>query len=335
MTPTQQAKVEGSIRALYQRAKIKKAPKIVWCQNPQDMIERSIREYRDSTVMRYFINTLWYANRDTSKKKKPPLTERQLVELEKTQKFQRAALVVERAAYLAGIEALAVAGVEKHRKELNILGIELSAQAKGTLRRSERTAIQRMPGMEMPRHATNSRMVDQCHTRLTPRVAYVTPGPVVGPFTDQQDRLHCETGPAVEYADGWKLWSLQGVAVDSVVVEHPEQLTPAIIRRERNMERRRIMMERFGLKNYLTADSGEIVCSDIDLSGRPRHLWRSRNGRSNEPMVAVEVVNSSPEPDGTFKSYVLRVPPGVQTPQEAVAWTFNMSASAYRVAIET
>ena len=49
----------------------------------------------------------------------------------------------------------------------------------------------------------------------------------------------------------------------------------------------------------------------------------------------VEVINSSPEPDGEFKHYWLRVPPNITKAREAVAWTFGMSAAKYQPAIET
>ena len=43
----------------------------------------------------------------------------------------------------------------------------------------------------------------------------------------------------------------------------------------------------------------------------------------------VEVINSTPEPDGSRKTYWLRVPPTTQTAREGVAWTFGMGASEY------
>ena len=44
----------------------------------------------------------------------------------------------------------------------------------------------------------------------------------------------------------------------------------------------------------------------------------------------VEVRNSTPEPDGSRKTYFLRVPPTVRTAREAVAWTFGLGAVEYR-----
>ena len=49
----------------------------------------------------------------------------------------------------------------------------------------------------------------------------------------------------------------------------------------------------------------------------------------------VEVVNSTPEPDGTWKTYFLRVPPTTTTATAAVAWTFGMAEAAYQPSRET
>jgi len=49
----------------------------------------------------------------------------------------------------------------------------------------------------------------------------------------------------------------------------------------------------------------------------------------------VEVRNSTPEPDGSRRTYFLRVPPTMRTAREAVAWTFGLGAVDYRPAVET
>jgi len=55
--------------------------------------------------------------------------------------------------------------------------------------------------------------------------------------------------------------------------------------------------------------------------------WGDRN--------AVKVINSSPEPDGSFKTYILRVPPDIKTPREAIAWSFGMRAHEYQPKVMT
>lgn len=49
----------------------------------------------------------------------------------------------------------------------------------------------------------------------------------------------------------------------------------------------------------------------------------------------VEVVNCTSEPDGTHRTYWLRVPPRTRTARRGVAWTFGMAAAGYAPVLET
>ena len=49
----------------------------------------------------------------------------------------------------------------------------------------------------------------------------------------------------------------------------------------------------------------------------------------------VEVLNSTAEPDGSWKTYWLRVPPTMRTPREAIAWTFGMTKEEYAPAMQS
>jgi hypothetical protein len=63
-------------------------------------------------------------------------------------------------------------------------------------------------------------------------------------------------------------------------------------------------------------------------------LYR-RDIPGDEPIVILEVINSTAEPDGSWKRYWLRVPPQMQTAHEASAWTIDMLAKDYAPTIET
>ena len=157
---------------------------------------------------------------------------------------------------------------------------------------------------------------------------------------DDRARLHSATGPALAFADGTRLWAWHGVRVPEDIIERPEAITVERIDAERNAEVRRAMIERFGEERFVRADGGEVVSSDE--TGR---LWRRRTSRpsrpwvqgpqQDEPVVMVEVRNATPEPDGTRRTYFLRVPPTMQTAREAVAWTFGMTADDWRPAAES
>jgi len=54
-----------------------------------------------------------------------------------------------------------------------------------------------------------------------------------------------------------------------------------------------------------------------------------------EPSAFVKVFNSTPEIDGSTKTYFLAVPPNMKTVKEAVAWTFYASEEEYQPQYET
>jgi hypothetical protein len=145
----------------------------------------------------------------------------------------------------------------------------------------------------------------------------------------EDDRLHCDHGPAVHWPTGERYWYWRGLQVEQRLIESPETLTPAEIWAERNIEIRRVMMDRYGYDRLLKGSKAQLL--DESEFGR---LWVMQID-DDEDLVVVEVVNSTAEPDGSFKDYFLRVPLTVRTAREAVAWTFDVPAADYEVAVET
>ena len=117
--------------------------------------------------------------------------------------------------------------------------------------------------------------------------------------------------------------------MDSYVVRSPHLITVKHIETETNAEMRRVMMERFGEARYLQ-ESGAIEVHRDDFGT----LYR-KDIPGDEPLVMVKVVNSTPEPDGHFKDYFLRVPPNMERARQAVAWTFNKEEMEYAPEVET
>lgn len=150
---------------------------------------------------------------------------------------------------------------------------------------------------------------------------------------DEQGRLHADEGPALAYADGTEAWAIHGVVVPKYVVSAPDRIDIGAIDAERNAEVRRILVERFGAERLVREGGAELVHEDA--TGR---LWRRPLPEATwpeQPVVMVEVVNSTPEPDGSRKTYFLRVPPDTRTARAAVAWTFGMSEAEYQPVRET
>ena len=140
---------------------------------------------------------------------------------------------------------------------------------------------------------------------------------------DDQGRLHRLDGPALLCRDGFPVYAVHGVRMPDWVIEQKELISIEKIDAEQNAEVRRVMIEIFGQERFLIEGGAEEIASD-DFGT----LYR-REIDGDEPLVMVKVVNSTAEPDGTFKDYFLRVPPTCQTPQEAVAWTFDIPSEQY------
>ena len=156
-------------------------------------------------------------------------------------------------------------------------------------------------------------------------------------------RLHCEDGPALE-SDVENLYFWHGVLVPAFVVVRPDWITVTHIQTETNAEVRRVMLERYGYTRYLTDCGAQPLDSDPTFGD----LYRV-DLPDDEPIVAVLVNNSTPEPDGSTKRYLLRCHPELRpmlaggelgrpqtmTARNAVASTFGMTGATYAPLVET
>jgi hypothetical protein len=146
---------------------------------------------------------------------------------------------------------------------------------------------------------------------------------------NEEGRLHSTEGPAISYADGYRIYSINGVTVNEKTAVAPETLTVEEIEAEINLEVRRIMLERFGIGRYLLESKADVLNEDEYGT-----LYRKRIA-GDEPLLMVRVKNSTAEPDGSYREYFLRVPPFVRTAREAVAWTFDFDEDQYQPEEET
>lgn len=142
--------------------------------------------------------------------------------------------------------------------------------------------------------------------------------------------LHRMDGPAIDFGPGNRsnVYSIHGVRVDGYVVENPETITVEDIEGESNAEVRRVKIDRYGQSRYLL-DSGAVEVHSDDFGT----LYR-KELPGDEPLMMVKVVNSTMEPDGTFKDYFLRVDPnaygGLKTALVAVASTWRNDDGSMR-----
>ncbi|MEU7387046.1 DUF6745 domain-containing protein [Streptomyces tanashiensis] len=146
---------------------------------------------------------------------------------------------------------------------------------------------------------------------------------------DEAGRLDRGDGPALAFPDGFALHAWRGMAVPAEFLAGLADLTPERIRTEENAELRRVMLEYYGYDRYLAASGARHEHSD-----ETGVLWRIELA-DDEDVVMVEVVNSTPEPDGTHRTYWLRVPPTTRTAREGVAWTFGLRPEVYEPLVQT
>ena len=155
---------------------------------------------------------------------------------------------------------------------------------------------------------------------------------------DDRGRLHCDDGSALAFRDGWAVYAVHGVRVPEHVVAHPETITVREIDSEPNLEIRRVMITRYGQSRYLR-DSGATLIHEDDWGT----LYR-KEIPNDEPLIMVKVVNSMPEPDGSYREFFLRVDPECRpllsdgnlgepqtlTALNAVASTFGKTGPKYK-----
>ncbi|MBX3149906.1 hypothetical protein KF728_07160 [Candidatus Obscuribacterales bacterium] len=164
---------------------------------------------------------------------------------------------------------------------------------------------------------------------------FVRPQPVKLEYRDTQVSgtheviLHSETGPALVFEDGYKQYIINGVRVPPVVVENPSLISLPMIDGERNVEVRRVMIEKYGLARYIQDSGAEIL--DSDAFG----TLHRKTQPNDDPIHLLEVKNSTVESDGSRKTYFLRVPPELTSARAAVAWTFGLEADDYGPIVET
>jgi len=133
---------------------------------------------------------------------------------------------------------------------------------------------------------------------------------------DSDNRPHSLTGPFCKWRDGSALYAVHGTNVPAWIIERKQDITPALIDKEENIEVRRAMLQIYGEEKYLIKGNYEVLDIDKDQFGRKRRLLRSKapsngsdTGKIDEDIVKVEVINSTQEPDRTYNIYYLSVDP--------------------------
>lgn len=146
---------------------------------------------------------------------------------------------------------------------------------------------------------------------------------------DENDLLHNVDGPAIQFNDGFVGYQARGMFIEPEYILEPGKLRADAIGNANNVEVRRALLDIYGEARYLQDTDAELVHED-----QYGKLYCKRFS-GDEPLLMVRVKNSTPEPDGTWRHYFLRVPPNIRTAKEAVAWTFALEQDQYTPEAET
>jgi hypothetical protein len=105
----------------------------------------------------------------------------------------------------------------------------------------------------------------------------------------------------------------RGIPVDRRLVFQPETITVDEILNEKNIELRRVKLERMGYERFAAAAEAELLDQDEDPGGE-RRLLRIEMP-DEEPLVCISVRCPS-----TGRQYVIRVPLDMTSCHQAAAW---------------
>ncbi|GAB3003736.1 hypothetical protein LWP59_27830 [Amycolatopsis acidiphila] len=147
------------------------------------------------------------------------------------------------------------------------------------------------------------------------------PAPVPG-STNGKVRPHDRDGRAIVFPDGWAVHAWHGTPVPARMIESP---TPERIAAERNVEVRWCALERLSWTAYAERANLTHVAESAD-PGNPGHVLRLCDGPFGQVLSAV---NGSSEPDGTHRLHGLRIPPWLDDPVDAAAWTYGLTGERY------
>ena len=147
---------------------------------------------------------------------------------------------------------------------------------------------------------------------------------------DAQNRLHCETGPAVRYRDGFTVHAWHGVRVPADLIE--TDWTVDQIMREPNSEIRRCAIEKIGWDRLVETMGLTPVASapdpgnpgqSIDLYDLPHQVYE-------EPVRLIVVANGTVESADRRRRFGLTCPAEISDPVAAAAWTVDVPVDVYR-----
>lgn len=142
---------------------------------------------------------------------------------------------------------------------------------------------------------------------------------------DNQNRLHAEGAPAIQFADGYSLYAYHGVTLPEKYGKiHPNQWQASWLLEEQNAELRRVLIQGIGYSRI----ASELGATELD-SFQEYSLLKIDTDVDIEPIYMLKMTCPS-----TGHIHVLRVPPNVNSAREAIRWV-NWGIDPEEFAVQT
>lgn len=158
-------------------------------------------------------------------------------------------------------------------------------------------------------------LADHCFTAITsPEWVLLCDKPTINHIGDDGVPSHLDA-PAIGFADGYGIFSFQGVTLPPDMIVNPEGLTAQRIMAEENAEVRRVMMRKFGEGRFVEEIGAAVIDRHDD------YILYKADLPDDEPLVMVRMNNSTPMP-GTGLQWRSRY----VGPPEKEAWAAGQPA---------
>ncbi|MNK72099.1 hypothetical protein D3C87_915670 [compost metagenome] len=138
---------------------------------------------------------------------------------------------------------------------------------------------------------------------------------------DEENRLHCETGSALEYRDGFSIYAWHGTRIPAEWINNKASITPKVALTWENIEQRRVAIEIVGWSKILRELDAKVIDADGD------------------PLIGTLVEVNLPDLDrparfcrvqcGTGREFAIGVPPGITTALAAQAWMQGVNPNEF------
>ncbi|MBV6621923.1 MAG: hypothetical protein KI793_03045 [Rivularia sp. (in: Bacteria)] len=130
-------------------------------------------------------------------------------------------------------------------------------------------------------------------------------------YFDNENRLHAEGKPAMQFADGYSVYAYHGTTLpEKYGKHHSKEWQPSWLLQERNAELRKILIQEIGYSRILE----ELQAVELNTY-QEYTLLQINSDIDIEPIYLLKMICPS-----TGDIHVLRVPPQMKTAREAITW---------------